>query len=187
MSSDESSTGESRSGQAARLYRKYGPVVYRRCLRLLRDRAAAQDATQEVFVKLLGHLEALDGRATLLPWIYRVATNHCLNVHRARSVRAEGSGEGTGEADPEAPDDWSPDALIDAALVRSVLSRFDARTQAVAVGIFVDGMEQAELAAVLGMSTRSVSRRADRFVREARRFLTSVDAAPALRRRAQAA
>ncbi len=32
------------------LYRELGPVVSRRCLRLLRDREAARDATQEVFV-----------------------------------------------------------------------------------------------------------------------------------------
>jgi RNA polymerase sigma-70 factor (ECF subfamily) len=187
MPSEVRSADESRSGQAASLYRKFGPVVYRRCLRLLRDRAAAQDATQEVFVKLLGQLEALQDRATVLPWIYRVATNHCLNVHRARVVRGESGSEDAREAMSEAPDDWSPDALIDSALVRSVLSRFDARTQAVAVGIFVDGMEQAELAAVLGISTRSVSRKADRFVKDARRYLTSIDAAPAPRRQPRAA
>jgi RNA polymerase sigma-70 factor (ECF subfamily) len=187
MSIEASTTGESRSSQVAGLYRKFGPVVYRRCLRLLRDRAAAQDATQEVFVKLLGHLEALQGRASVLPWIYRVATNHCLNVHRARTVRGEETGGAAQVAVSETADDWSPDALIDSALVRSVLSRFDAPTQAVAVGIFVDGMEQAELAAVLGISTRSVSRRADRFVRDARRYLTSIDAAPANRHQAHAA
>jgi len=45
--------------QAARLYRELGPVVYRRCLRLLGDRAAAEDATQEVFVKLLRDMDRL--------------------------------------------------------------------------------------------------------------------------------
>jgi len=187
MPRDVASIDETSSGQAASLYRKFGPVVFRRCLRLLRDRAAAQDATQEVFVKLLGHVEALKDRATVLPWIYRVATNHCLNVHRARTIRAEEGGDDASQAMSEASDEWNPDALIDAALVRSVLSRFDAGTQAVAVGIFVDGMEQAELAAVLGISTRSVSRKADRFVKDARRYLTAIDAAPAMRRQSRAA
>src|SRR5512143_3873274 len=67
---------------AARLYREYGPAVYRRCLRLLRDRDAAQDATQEVFVKLVSNMGRLEGRGEVLPWIYRVATNHCLNLGR---------------------------------------------------------------------------------------------------------
>jgi RNA polymerase sigma-70 factor (ECF subfamily) len=187
MPTQPSSNHDTRSMEAADLYRKFGPVVFRRCLRLLRDRAAAQDATQDVFVKLLGQIEKLRDRATVLPWIYRVATNHCLNVHRARAIRAEHRGEDAEEALSEAPDEWNPDALLDAALVRSVLSRFDVGTQAVAVGIFVDGMEQAELAAALGISTRSVSRRADRFVRDARRFLTSIDAAPAMRGQARAA
>ena len=64
------------------LYREYGPAVYRRCLRLLRDSEAARDATQEVFVKLLRDIEKLAARDTALPWIYRVATNHCLNLRR---------------------------------------------------------------------------------------------------------
>ena len=67
--------------QAARLSRELGPVVYRRCLRLLGDRAAAEDATQEVFVKLLRDMDRLKDRETVLPWVYRVAMNHCLTPY----------------------------------------------------------------------------------------------------------
>src|SRR5262245_37293582 len=68
--------------ELAQLYRRCGAMIYRRCCKLLKDEAAAQDATQEVFIRLMSHLDRLDPRDDYLPWIYRVATNHCLNVLR---------------------------------------------------------------------------------------------------------
>src|SRR5690242_18415229 len=38
------------------LYRKYGPYIYVRCARLLGDRSAAEDATQETFMRVHRHL-----------------------------------------------------------------------------------------------------------------------------------
>ncbi len=167
----ERQTSESQRDQVVALYREFGPVVYRRCLRLLSDRAAAQDATQEVFVKLLASIARLQDRETVLPWIYRVATNHCLNV--LRDSRRHG-GESTDEDDDflmPADPGTRTDAYLDWELARSVLSRFDAETQAVAVGVFVDGMNHDEVAGALGISRRTVSRKLERFVDGARRFL----------------
>lgn len=153
--------------KAARLYATYGPAVYRRCLRLLGDREAAGDATQEVFVKLLGDIGRLEDRETVLPWIYRVATNHCLNLRRNVRRRGEEALEEALEAAPHAHAAGLPERQ----LAQKVLSRFDAKTQAVAVGVIVDGMEHEEVAEALGISRRTVSRKLDRFLRNARKFL----------------
>src|SRR5690242_4964069 len=75
--------------RVAELYREFGPAVYRRCYGLLRDREAAQDATQEVFRKLLRDEARLARRDDVLPWIWRVATNHCLNQRRNARRRGE--------------------------------------------------------------------------------------------------
>lgn len=152
---------------AARLYRDYGPVVFRRCLRLLRNREAAQDATQEVFVRLVRNMERLEDRGGALPWIYRVTTNHCLNVLRNAGRR----GEGALLVDLEADDRPATEALPDRLLAQEILQRFDASTQAVVVGVFVDGMEREEVAATLGISKRTVSRKLERFLSSSRRFL----------------
>jgi RNA polymerase sigma-70 factor (ECF subfamily) len=158
-----------RQRKAAELYRQYGPLVYRRCLRLLRDREAARDATQEVFMKLVRDMERLEGRETVLPWIYRVAMNHCLNLRRNASRRGEEAVDG--ELELAAPGPGPSASYPDRALVQQVLSRFDEPTQAVAVGVLVDGMEHEEIAEVLGVSRRTVARRLDRFLEGARRFI----------------
>lgn len=152
---------------AARLYREYGPAVYRRCLRLLRDREAAQDATQEVFVRLVRNMDRLEGRGDALPWIYRVTTNHCLNVLRDSGRH----GEGDLSPEIEATDRPATEALPDRRLAQELLGRFDASTQAVVVGVFVDGMEREEVAEALGISKRTVSRKLERFLSSSRRFM----------------
>ena len=45
------------------LYRKYGPLIYSRCRRILQDEALAQKATQEVFLRVLTALEGDGPRA----------------------------------------------------------------------------------------------------------------------------
>ena len=42
-------------------YRAYGPVIYARCRRLLADGEAAEDATQETFMRVHRHLDKADG------------------------------------------------------------------------------------------------------------------------------
>ena len=155
--------GEHR-GKAAELYRALGPVVYRRCLRILKDPEAAKDATQEVFMRLVRDMAKLEDRETVLPWIYRVATNHCLNLRRNATRHGEDA-----DAPPlEVAASTSPDLVPDRQLVQQVLGRFDTTTQTVAVGVLVDGMEQEEVAEVLGISRRTVARRLARFLDLAR-------------------
>jgi RNA polymerase sigma-70 factor (ECF subfamily) len=150
--------------KAADLYRAHGPAVYRRCLRILKEPEAARDATQEVFVKLIRDMTKLEDRETVLPWIYRVATNHCLNQRRNVSRRGEDL-----DAPPlELAASADHDALPDRQLVQGILSRFDVATQTVAVGVLVDGMEQEEVAAALGLSRRTVARKLARFLDLAR-------------------
>jgi len=161
--------------QVSRLYRELGPAVYRRCLRLLGDRASAEDATQEVFVKLLRDMDRLQDRETVLPWIYRVATNHCLNLRRDARKRGQDAIAGDLDVLPDARED-GPDSYPDRQLAQAILSRFDAETQAIAVGVLVDGMEHEEVASMLGISRRTVSRKLDRFVENARKFLARTDA-----------
>ncbi len=158
----------SRRERANAYYLQFGPAVYRRCLRLLRDPDAAKDATQEIFIKVLREMDQFEDHGSALRWTYRVATNHCLNVLRDRQHREMGAAAADlelhgGDENPDYPT---------AALAHQILGRFDAQTQAIAVGVFVDGMRHEEVAEYLGISRRTVSRKLKRFLGNARKFLT---------------
>lgn len=63
-------------------------AVYRAAYGVVRDSGLAEDVTQEVFLKLYSHLDALQGEEHLRAWLLRVATNAALNTLRGRGRSA---------------------------------------------------------------------------------------------------
>ena len=149
-------------------YRDYAPAVYARCVRILRDREAARDVTQEVFVRCHRERGRLRPGRELLAWLYQVATNLCLNSLRHDKVRAAalGRGGGAGVSDPVV-DPVAPGQR----LVLELLAGLDPRTQAIAIYVYVDGMTQPEAAAVAGVSDRTVRKCLTRFLEHGRQAL----------------
>jgi len=64
----------------AALYREYGPVIYWRCAKLLRDEVAAEDATQETFLRVCRHLDAAPDTDEALRWIWRITGSPCWSL-----------------------------------------------------------------------------------------------------------
>lgn len=62
------------------LYHKYKDLVYNLCLSYLPNREDAEDATQEIFVKIHHKLSSFRAAAQPKTWIYRIAINHCLDI-----------------------------------------------------------------------------------------------------------
>jgi RNA polymerase sigma-70 factor (ECF subfamily) len=58
--------------------------VFRLAYSILKDRAAAEDAAQETFVRVWKALPGFDGRAQLGTWIYAITRNTCLMELRRR-------------------------------------------------------------------------------------------------------
>lgn len=61
------------------LVRKYQSKVYWHVRKMVVDHDDADDLTQEVFIKVWNHLANFRQDAALYTWIYRIATNECLN------------------------------------------------------------------------------------------------------------
>jgi RNA polymerase sigma-70 factor (ECF subfamily) len=57
------------------------------CYRILGSMQDAEDLVQETLLAAWRGLDAFEGRASLRAWLYRIATNRCLNALRARSRR----------------------------------------------------------------------------------------------------
>lgn len=149
------------------LYDRYAHLVYRRCFLLLGNRADAEDATQEVYVRALKALPGFRGESSPMTWLYRISTNHCLNQLRARKHRRSTSLE---LDELPAALQVSPELAERAALLRQILPRFDRRSQQLAVGFFVDGMSQEELADQMGLSTPTVRKYLKKFLDRSRRL-----------------
>jgi RNA polymerase sigma-70 factor, ECF subfamily len=90
--------------------------VYRReltgyCYRMLGSGYDAADAVQETFLHALRAADRFEGRSSVRSWLYRIATNVCMDMHRGAQRRARPM-----ELGPASPPDeehlggWLPEA-----------------------------------------------------------------------------
>jgi RNA polymerase sigma-70 factor (ECF subfamily) len=159
------------SDELSRLYKMYGPFIYARCCKLLGDPAAAEDATQETFLRVERHLAKVPPRSNeALAWIYRVATNYCLNELRNRKRRPEPRGELAEPLAPSLRPDRAEQAHVDRDFVRRIIDRVAGQVRSVAWLYHVDGLDQEEVAEALGISRRTVVTRLSQFAETAQKL-----------------
>jgi len=65
------------------LIRRHQPWVFNLALRMVWRRETAEDATQEILLKVVTHLGSFAGRSKFSTWLYRIAVNHLLNVRKS--------------------------------------------------------------------------------------------------------
>jgi RNA polymerase sigma-70 factor, ECF subfamily len=146
-------------------YELHRPKILRRCQRLLQDAAAADDATQEVFLRVMRHLDSMpDDENETLSWMLRIAANYCFNVRRD-SHRRNQSLETYVELTPDSADHTL--AVRDEAA--QVLADTPEKLSRPATLYYLEGLEQKEVAHRLGLSRRTVIKRLQTFVERARR------------------
>jgi len=89
-------------GDLERIYLRYSETVFKRCLRFLRNRDDAAEATQDVFVRAVQHLADLENPG---PWLMTVTRNVCLDrikYHRRHPAEALESAAAVQGPDPQA-------------------------------------------------------------------------------------
>jgi RNA polymerase sigma-70 factor, ECF subfamily len=73
----------------AELMRRHQDRVYRLAWRLLRHTQEAEDATQEIFLKVYQNAGRFTPTGSVSAWLNRITANHCLNLLRSRQVKKE--------------------------------------------------------------------------------------------------
>ena len=72
----------------SRLVRAYSDLVYRGAARMVGSEDA-QDAAQEVWVRVWANIKSFRGESAFSTWLYRITVNTCLSVQRKESRREE--------------------------------------------------------------------------------------------------
>ncbi|MGH9320383.1 MAG: RNA polymerase sigma factor [Vicinamibacteria bacterium] len=158
----ESLVGLARSGSSAawgRVYENLAPSVFRICRRVLASREDAEDATSEVFLKARVRLGTYDPSRPFVPWLYRVAANHCWDEIRKRKSRAELE-DGEGELSTLEDESPSPQEAVLAfesrESMRRLLRELDDRSRTAVVLRYFAEMSYEEIGQVLGISANFV-------------------------------
>jgi RNA polymerase sigma-70 factor (ECF subfamily) len=137
----------------AALYRRYFPLLLRKCQRMLGETPSAQDAAQETFTRLWQQRAGLSEPGAVVAWLYTTATRVALDrIRSPRSLVMQA---------PELPDDRSsPDHIAAArALLQHVSAELTREELELLVLSRLDGLTQREIAELLRSSERTIRRR----------------------------
>lgn len=128
------------------LYSSTSAKLFGICLRILNDRAAAEDALQEIFVKVWHNADRYrPGRASPMSWLIAVARNHSIDRLRSRQAGDEELAEAELEPDSGPTPEATAIARSEAGRITACLDELDgARADAVR-GAYLDGLSYAEL------------------------------------------
>src|SRR5438067_13757337 len=74
---------------ASEIYDRYSGRIYNFALRFLKNAEAAEDATQEVFVKMMRHANQFQGDAKLSTWLFSITANWCRDYLRKADNKAK--------------------------------------------------------------------------------------------------
>jgi RNA polymerase sigma-70 factor, ECF subfamily len=147
------------------LYRGTRDDVFAYVATLLRDRAAAEDATALAFERAYRRRDKYDaGKGSQRAWVFGIARNTALDELRRRKRSA------ALPADPPGPEDEADIALRRAA-VRTALAALPARDRELIALKFHAGLDNAELAEVLGVSVTNAGTRLHRALTKLREIL----------------
>jgi RNA polymerase sigma-70 factor, ECF subfamily len=122
----------------------------------LRDRDAAEDVTQEVFIKVWRALPGFDGRASVSTWIYAIARNASLSALRARRPQSSLSDPEVMEAVESINPAPSADTLADRAAILRLIDQLPTKQRQVIMLFYMEEQSHEEVATMLGMPVGTV-------------------------------
>ena len=140
----------------SKLYEAYAPMVYRRCVFLLKDDAEAKDMVQNVFLRVYEHIDSLDlSQPSSLLW--NTATRLCLN--RIRDKKRRGLDVDSSELLLTIACAEEDDGIEARGLLAKIFSKEQESTRTIATLHYVDGMTLEETAETVGLSVSGVRKR----------------------------
>jgi len=147
----------SNQGVVDSLYRRLGRPAMSKVSRVVGRLDVAQEIVQECFLKLWRRKIKFESEKSAYLWIYKTCHNQAVDYLRCATTRREGSEE---LIEGVADGNWAGvvDGAVNRDLVVKALKTIPKQDARILVFLVVDGMTQTEVAAVMGISRKTVSR-----------------------------
>ena len=164
---------DERIEQIDRLHDQFAGVLYDKCFRFLGDRLEAEDAVQDTFVRAYLALKRFRKDSPPQPWLFRIATNVCLNKLRTRRRKGLVPIPDIDKAR------FTPANQMDLVTLRQTIQylerTIDHRSLEIFIAYYLDGANQVEIAQSLGISRRAVVKRLSRLKNHLKQYWEGKD------------
>lgn len=146
-----------------RLMEHYQDYIFGLCTRVCRNRADAEEAAQETFLRFYQHLDRYHPGSKLSNWLYTIALNQCRQLLRRRKLRAMLSLDFRSEEQAAiqpldrraSPEENAAQSQLKAQLARAAAALPAAQRELFALRYDLD-LEISEIAAISGKSPEAV-------------------------------
>lgn len=142
------------------LVRAYTPLVYRVAIRMLRDNEDAEDASQEVFMRVHRSIHSHDPTRSLAPWLTKITYNVCLKRISRRSLTTDKEVELYEDDMPEGNRGNSPETHLTGKQMTThvlrALDRLSAQDRALVAMRYTEGFTDSEIAESTDMPVGTV-------------------------------
>jgi RNA polymerase sigma-70 factor (ECF subfamily) len=142
-------------GAFERLYQQYSGRLYNVAYRMAGNAADADELLQEIFLQVYRRIDTFRGESSLGTWLYRLATNHCLDYIRSKQGRQAQATDSLDEVDgfePVAPASWRPDAALDRLDLERAIAQLPPSYRAAFVLHDIEGFDHGEVGRQLGIA-----------------------------------
>jgi RNA polymerase sigma-70 factor, ECF subfamily len=159
---------------ASEIYDRYSSRIYNFAYRFLKNSEAAEDATQEVFVKMLKHANQFHGDAKLSTWLFSITANWCRDYLRKADNKSKESDDVL--VTLPAPTEHSPERTLerreDERRIQKALTALTPEQREAILLSRYQGLSYAEIAQISGCSEGAVKTRVFRAMETLKKALT---------------
>lgn len=129
------------------LYQRTSAKLFGVVLRILRNRAEAEEAIQEVYIKVWQRADRyVAGQYSPISWLVAIARNHALDMVRARRPAGDDLDAALDIADAAPNPERLTESSEDGARIEACLAQLDAEKADAVRGAYLDGYSYEELA-----------------------------------------
>lgn len=145
------------------LFAIFGDRVYNTCRRITGCDTDAEDAVQEVFLRVLHKASTFDGRSRFSTWLFRMTVNHTINLCRKNRRRSQQSiddlGDGSTPVDSHPLPLESVESREERRWLDEALASLPPDQRAIITLREIEGMSYAEIGAILDLPAGTVTSR----------------------------
>lgn len=152
-----------------RLFERHYRTAYRIAYRWCGSRQDAEDAAQEVFIKVARGLHSFRETSSFTTWLYRIVVNTAKDMHRRSAARVRLADDAGRQGPPQAQAAADPPPG-DAALAWEAVGALPEKQRTALLLVFGEGLSHREAAAVMGCPEVTISWR----IHQARRKLGTI-------------